>query len=210
VRGLIPANGETKIHVSFSPITLGTCLCTIRLNIAQHDFEPIDCVLSAKAVSGLIESRELQVAEEKVNMYVADIEMKTTQSLKTMNFSKNLESTMKSMSSLPQPPVDEKATMKAVAVMLNSTFQSDNLGATLQSVVRNSVLDEKSQEAARKSGSVRPRGPGGGAVFDPGAQWLTSSINEKRLLRERRGIAGPLASTILPPPEEDRIVEVKQ
>lgn len=203
MKGLIPANGDVKINVTFNPITLGTCLCTIRLNIAQHDFQPVDCVISAKAVSGLIESRELQIAEEKVDMYVSNIEMKTTQSLGATTFPKNLKETLK----ISQPPATDKAAMKAVAVVLNSTFQTDHLGSALKSVLRSSTLDEKTQDAARKAGLLKPRGPGGGAVFDPGAQWLTSSISEKRIQRESKGITGPLASTILPPPEQDRLIE---
>ena len=209
LKGIIPANGEASISITFNPVTLGTSSCTVRLVVAQHGFVPIDCVISAKALSGMIQSRELAIANDNVNNFIANTEFNTTQSLGTVNFPKNLEATMKTFTgSRDKASRTDLAASKAVSMMLNSTFQTDKLDATLRSVVRDPKLDEKIGKADRKAGLLRVRGPGSGAAFDPGAQWLTSAINGKRAMMTSKGLPLTGASTILPPPDEDKIIEV--
>ena len=70
IRGIIPGNNSVDIVITFNPITLGTCTTTIRLNIAQHGFQPKECVISARAVSGLLENRELAAAEKRIRQYI--------------------------------------------------------------------------------------------------------------------------------------------
>lgn len=68
--GIIPANGQVVITVSFMPITLGSCFLSLRLHVGQYGWIPMDCDISAKAVSGLLESRELKEAETRLMDYI--------------------------------------------------------------------------------------------------------------------------------------------
>ena len=68
--GIIPANGQVVITVSFMPITLGSCFLSLRLHVGQYGWIPMDCDISAKAVSGLLESRELKEAEIRLMDYI--------------------------------------------------------------------------------------------------------------------------------------------
>ena len=68
--GIIPANGSVDVKIIFSPMTLGRCTIKLRLLIGQHGFTPLECEVSAMAVSGLIESREMLRADRRVLDYI--------------------------------------------------------------------------------------------------------------------------------------------
>jgi len=70
LNGVIPANGSVDIRFTFIPITLGSCSMTVRLHVGQYGFVPMECGVSASAVSGLIESRELKEAELRLMEYI--------------------------------------------------------------------------------------------------------------------------------------------
>jgi hypothetical protein len=69
-------------------------------------------------------------------------------------------------------------------------------------------LTEETLKKDIKSSHFKYRGPGSGAIFDPGAQYLTSAISEKRLLMTKKAISMTNTSKLLPPPDEDIIIEV--
>jgi hypothetical protein len=60
------------ICISFHPITLGTCTSVVRLFVAEHNFKPIETVINARAVSGMIEQRALQQAEERISTLLSN------------------------------------------------------------------------------------------------------------------------------------------
>ena len=64
LRGVIPADGNMSIKITFHPITLGTCNTVLRLNVAQHGFEPVECMITAKAISGAVEASKLLRREQ--------------------------------------------------------------------------------------------------------------------------------------------------
>ena len=68
--GIIPANGQVTVTVTFLPITLGSCFVSMKLHIGQYGWVPMDCDISAKAVSGLLESRELKDAQVRLMDYI--------------------------------------------------------------------------------------------------------------------------------------------
>jgi len=70
LKGIIPANGEITIRVSFLPITLGSCSLSMKLHVGQYGWTPMVCDISAKAVSGLLESRELKEAQIRLMEYI--------------------------------------------------------------------------------------------------------------------------------------------
>lgn len=76
LKGIIPSNGSVTVKVAFNPITLGTCSAIIRLHVAQHGFEPIECVITAQAVSGAIEFSNLGRRETMLKAHVSCAESK--------------------------------------------------------------------------------------------------------------------------------------
>ena len=50
--GIIPANGSIDVKIVFSPMTLGRCTTKLRVLVGQYGFTPLDCEVSAMAVSG--------------------------------------------------------------------------------------------------------------------------------------------------------------
>ena len=71
--GIIPANGSVDVQILFSPMTLGRCTIKLRLLIGQYGFTPLDCEVSAMAVSGLIESREMRRADRRVLDFIVNV-----------------------------------------------------------------------------------------------------------------------------------------
>ena len=72
LEGFIPANGKIAIEVTFSPLTLGQCNLEMLLHVGQYGWEPMTCIVTAQAVSGLLESRELKNAEKRLCEYIKD------------------------------------------------------------------------------------------------------------------------------------------
>ena len=70
VSGIIPANGSIDINITFTPITLGSCVLMMLLHVGQYGWIPMECEVSAQAVSGLLESRQLKQAENRLMEYI--------------------------------------------------------------------------------------------------------------------------------------------
>ncbi len=68
--GVIPANGTVDITITFTPITLGQCNLQMLLHVGQYGWEPMPCTLSAQAVSGLVEDKELRLAQKRLMDYI--------------------------------------------------------------------------------------------------------------------------------------------
>jgi hypothetical protein len=189
--GEIPPNGASEITISFNPITLGTCTTVIRIFVSQHNFEPFDCVIDARAVSGLIESKEL----EKVETRLANYMLRTGSTLKnTMGQSMFLNSdiqasTSKSLTSPSKSHMKGPIKKDPVAAVLSKTFKSNNLGSTLVSAMVDTPLLNSKMPTLTETGcmiglkkvigdpavtkKVYPGGVGSGNAFDAGAEWMT-------------------------------------
>ena len=74
LKGIIPINGNVSVRIAFNAVTLGTCSAKIRLNVAQHGFKPIECLITAQAVSGAIELSNLGRREELLKKHVCSNE----------------------------------------------------------------------------------------------------------------------------------------
>jgi hypothetical protein len=150
LHGVVPASGSVDIHISFHPITLGTCTSVIRLFIAEHNFQPIETVINARAVSGMIEQKALQQAEERISNLLSNKTLEVSQRFGETTFgtattppaglslslAKNKEispRTSKLKSTLRSQ--DSTTTTDPVAAVLKKTFAADGVGPTLQSAL---------------------------------------------------------------------------
>jgi hypothetical protein len=134
--------------------------------------------------------------------------LKTALDEKTFSGFKNSMSFNRSKLFVPDGP--KKHHNDPVATMLSSTFRSHDLPGALDNALRESLLGSRrkvtidmgpligmnkvlGESVHRKQ--IRPRGPGSGAVFDAGAQWM-SSQNMKRYkhLQRARQRQGGLSS----------------
>lgn len=68
--GMISAERGTDIVIEFKPLTLGTAVATINLYVDSLNFNPIECIISAKAILGSIESEKIQIASSKMKTYL--------------------------------------------------------------------------------------------------------------------------------------------
>lgn len=58
--GIIPANGEAQVHVTFSPIEFHTACMRIQLVISQFNSNPIVCTFTGSSVPGLLQEETLK------------------------------------------------------------------------------------------------------------------------------------------------------
>ena len=54
ISGIIPANGETEIAVTFCPIEFHTAYMRVQLVISQFNSNPIVCTFTGTSVPGLL------------------------------------------------------------------------------------------------------------------------------------------------------------
>lgn len=209
LRGEIPAEGSVDIVVYYHPITLGTSATAIKVHIAQHGYEAIETLITARAISGALEQKSLAQAQDAVAAY-AFTKGSTVNELLGLHSSFRGEVTLKSaagdmyasfknsrsfnQSNILVPGGPKNHLADPTALMLASTFRAHDLPGALDNALRTSLLGSK-RKITIDSGAlmgmnkvvgesvytkkVRPRGPGSGAVFDAGAQWM-SSQNMKR------------------------------
>ena len=76
LKGIIPSNGNVTVEITFNPITLGTCRVAVCLYVAQHGFEPVECIITAQAVSGAVEFSTLSKREKTLETHVSRNESK--------------------------------------------------------------------------------------------------------------------------------------
>lgn len=229
ISGIIPANGEIVINVTFSPITLGSCFLSMRLHVGQFGWVPMDCDVSAKSVSGLLESRELKQAELRLMNYLkatgevinsrlnpgsgssfrGDL---TFNAEADVNIGDRLGRTM-----LLQPSGSKNHFQDPTAALLASTFKSSDLNAALDVLQQPALLSTKvntnSESATGIRGidgvlkstlPVKPRGVGSGIVFDAGAQWMTL---KQQKTQNARISTGTQSGGLVPRKFEDTLVE---
>lgn len=210
LNGVVPANGSVNINISFNPITLGTCTSVIRLFIAEHNFKPIETVINARAVSGLIEQKAIRQVEERISDLLTNKTFDMTQKfgdtflgspLPSANHtSKRSPRTTKLKSKYDQ--YGEKS-RDPVGAVLKKTFCADGVEPTLKSALLRpaddgTLLLGSKVPAAIESGPLKgtkkvignlkstqplqPRGIGSGNVFDAGAEYI---VAQTRTMHER-------------------------
>lgn len=222
VKGIIPGNGSIDIKITYSPITLGTNILAFKLVVAQHGFEPLLSEVSARGVSGIVENRLLNKAEHTLEEYIDKVGSKIVgrRPKKTMlpKGSSSLSIGGSMMSSIRQSSTSLGLNSESdpVAGMLAKTFASPDLTGALESVVSThqslaSVPPSLSHDIHENAlpghhipipkGFNKPKGPGAGAVFDAGAQWMTQQ-------HKQRYLNGTLQkATINLPTEKHRVID---
>jgi hypothetical protein len=220
LKGVIPADGSVKIRVTFDPITLGTCTTVVRLLIAQHNFTPIETVINARAVSGIIENRELIEVEH----HLADELLRTSTQLANSTKVKTLKGTL-TMGGPPSSSAPNKKPTKRgvtyrdpVAAVLKKTFEASDIGTTLTKALPDSHLLGSKVPHLNESGikdvigtkkitqPMNPRGVGSGQVFDAGAEWATT---HSRRVAESKMKNGATSTSSFPENEgnQEKVVE---
>ena len=157
--GIIPAKGSMLITVTFLPITLGSCFLSMRLHVGQYGWVPLECDISAKAVSGLLESSELKKAETRLMNYIhttGDVinnSIGPSSSFKgDLAFTPNPAMTVKFVESDGAPLSQKKQGNRTMllqsggakshlrdptASLLSSTFRASDLNMALDAVLQN-------------------------------------------------------------------------
>ncbi len=219
LEGVIPASGTIDIKITFSPITLGTCSTTIKLHVAQHGYEAFETVVSARAVMGAHEKRGMSFAQDNVAQFAFKTGSTINNVLGNSSFSAPM--TMKSsiddshplfktrtvtFSNLLVRGPPKKLYDDPVATVLASTFRAYDLSGALDKALKETLLGSR-RKYPIKTGPLRgvhavlgesvhkeyvpPRGPGSGAHFDAGAQWM-SSMRAKAHRKKKSQTAGRL------------------
>jgi hypothetical protein len=146
LHGVVPANGSVEIKISFNPITLGTCTSVIRLFIAEHNYQPIETVINARAVSGMIEQKALQQAEERISTLLSSKTLEVSQRFGQTTFGATTpaEELLKSKDISPRTSKIKSKDLKhstrriedsaadPVAAVLKKTFSADGVAPTLK------------------------------------------------------------------------------
>jgi len=233
--GIIPANGEVVIRVSFLPITLGSCFVSMRLHIGQYGWVPMDCDISAKAVSGLLESRELKEAQVRLMDYIKSTGEVVNSALQPnstfrgdLTFNSNPVVTLRGAETGQSPKKREFKTMLVksegtkshlkdpAAALLSSTFKATDLNMALDSVLQHPNLlstkvNSKSETATGIRGidgilkSTVPAKPRG-----TGSGIVFDAGAQWMTLKQQRihkKLAGMSPSGIVPTKFDDTIVE---
>lgn len=236
--GSIPGNGieGIDIQITFTPITLGSCTTSLKLFIEQPGYVPLESIISARAVSGLIESNAYYAAEDAVIRHAQTANTELNNILGANSTFKGQELLLSSLMGTaghrglsPTQMVVPIKTVKdhsgdAVATMLASTFRSENINKALDSVLSSDHTLLGSKVITHNAGHtrdidgvpkavipVKPRGPGSGSVFDAGGQWMMMHHRKKILLKQAKqsksGTLGLSKSKMLPVVGEDQIVD---
>ena len=189
--------------------------CFFCLWSGQFGFVPLDCEVSARAVSGVIQSKELLKAEKRVIQHILNSGNLLSKSLgDTSTFRGDLEPSANHMNGRKEgrflgSTLLRKGSSKShkddpVAMMLAHTFKAMDLNSSLDNAVNGQFLLSSKVPQKNTDGTysgvraidgllkatlpVIPKGPGSGLVFDAGAQWLSNqtSINYKKKLGKSR------------------------
>ena len=167
--GIIPGEGSVDIKITFSPITLGTCSMTIKLHVAQHGYKDFETVVSARAVTGLLEKRGRGSAHENVSVFASrtgasinDI-MGNSIFKGTITLKKSMDdshpqfltrSTTLANLLVPGPP--KKLYDDPVGTVLSSTFRSYDLTGALDKALKDTLLGSR-RKYPIKTGNVHRR-----------------------------------------------------
>lgn len=81
--GTIPAGKSVHVKVTYKPITLGSSAMALRLSVKLPGVVPKDMVVSARAVSGLLEKEELVHAQQRIQQCLGETTLQTNNTLKT-------------------------------------------------------------------------------------------------------------------------------
>jgi hypothetical protein len=210
LKGVIPADGSIDIRVSFDSITLGTCTTVVRLLIAQHNFTPIETVINARAVSGLIENRELIEVEKNL----AEELLRTSTAMASSTKVKTMKGSMTATapgSTAPGPKKGKRGGKRGVtyrdpvALVLEKTFKSTDIGTTLTKALPDTHLLGSKVPHMNASGiadvigskkitqPLNPRGVGSGKGMDAGAEWATMHSRKVSESKSKHGLTGTAA-----------------
>lgn len=162
--GFIPGDGSVDINITFYPYTLGSCIVTLRLEIGQYGFEPIDCTVSGIAVSGLVESTELLKAESRLMDHMLSQSDNVSNALQRSTFrsggpgmdptatASDLQYTASKFSQILRGANKSRRNVASssgavkshsndpVGILLASTFQSSNVNATFTNAIGDTRL----------------------------------------------------------------------
>jgi hypothetical protein len=164
--GIIPANGVVEIKVKFLPVTLGSCMLSMKLHVGQHGWVPMDCDVSGMGVSGLLESRALKDAERRLKDYIVEAGMASNEKLGkkssfkgdvTFNNTSNLALTRTEMlrtqameklagprrapaSKFLAPSLPKSHKHDPTSVLLSKTFKSMDLNTAMDRVLEGTHL----------------------------------------------------------------------
>jgi hypothetical protein len=206
--GIVPGSSEIHINIHFSPIALGTSSVQLRLFVDQHEFTPMDCFVSGRAVSGLLEARMLKdsrvALQEKLEELGREVEARmpakladswkgaysaqpeafvaaATAAASTAGASSSRtlvgedgKKTKKVGGTLMAPPEHRSHYHAPVATVLKASYRSQGVDGALDNAVNPDTSLLQSRAAEEERVRVRPTGPGAGAAFDAGAQYLSS------------------------------------
>ena len=205
----------------------------IQLKIGQYGFIPLTCSISARAVSGLIECKELAKAENRLANFIVETGEATNRYLGKSTFKGTLTllgdrgNTLRNEQTSPESTQDTSKTKSMSpsrgAKILSSTYflepgavthhSGDAIGATLAKTFLSKNLNDALDCVVtgidvKRTFLDKPvlRGIGSGSSFDPGVEWITGlAIKQK----EKRKVADDVMKTtgLLPPPQPDRIIE---
>jgi len=173
---------------------------TIKFFLDEPGYIPIESILSACATSGIIESKELEVAEANIAQYINDKSKNLNQFMGDNSSFKGTGSikfqNAEQLSTANTMKINMNRNKDPTATMLASTFHSSDLSKALDAVIQDNVL--LSSKVLNKNSTtglvaldgilkstipVRPRGIGSGIVYDASAQWNT--INHKQELLQK-------------------------
>ena len=164
----------------------------------------MECVVSARALSGLIERKELTNAQERLHSYIE------TSGLKVLDGDKDKFTTNGSTRAVLRQTSTSAAEQRdrdPVTKMLTAAFKAPDLTGALEGAVQQPVPligNDVTRTAKQRSSTgalTKPRGLGSGAVFDSGADWISSKLKAQNM-------RGTLKGTFeLPQTDDIRIVD---
>eukprot|EP00605_Chrysophyceae_sp_TOSAG23-4_P001987 GSChrysophyteH1.ASY1.ANO1.2201.1 assembled CDS len=215
--GVIPANGGVDVNVTFNPMTLGQCNLQMLLHVGQYGWKPLECIVSAQAVSGLLESRELKNAEKRLMEYIKNAgDVVNSHSTITIRGSVPLQAEAHAKTKLLAPSGPAHHSQDPTATLLASTYGANDLNMALDKVLGGTEL-LGSKVLAKGQTGVRaldgtlintmqpiPSGPGAGNVFDAGNLYVSMTGAKRAAAMKAAGIEPKRAAL---PPQPDRTVE---
>jgi hypothetical protein len=227
--------------VTFHPITLESVTATLLLRVDQNGFIPVECVVTARALSGKVESRVLEAAEANVLDYVVEAGSRLNASLGpkstfkgTLNRASNQISKTDTVSLTKDFPAIDYSQTKVgqpvnllqrspaknhfsdpTATVLASTFHSSDLNAVLDNVIQGTqLLKQKERKGGKRENEpVAVVGPGSGAVFDAGSQWIDIQHQKQFKKSRKKRQSDPNNATksavgsVLPSVSEDKVID---
>ena len=129
------------IKITFTPYALGSSVVTVRLHVGQYGFTPRECCISAVAVSGLIESSQMLVAEKKVVDHILSKTDKLSRLLQRINFKGDDEAAAAATAEIIQNTVINK-TATSTRISTKKSHPSNPIGTVLAKTFQFSNANE--------------------------------------------------------------------